>query len=295
MESYMSEYPESSKGSPLQFFALTIAISWLIWLPGVLDTFNILSLALDDSIFVFLNVAGGAIPTIMGLFLFYREEGIAKMKEVLARGVDPRRISRKWWLPILFLIPVINASALFLGILSGGPVPDLPVIQQWWLIPVLFVGGFIPISNAFREEFGWRGYAIERLQSRWGLLTTSIIIGLAWGLWHLPLRYFPGGVDVYSRIPLWVFMINTTALSIMMTWLYNNNNRSIFTAVVFHVVLNLSSSIFPFGLTDMGVYYNMIFYGAAALMIVLFSKRFGFKLQIKTQSLRNSKSTTSYV
>ena len=138
------------------------------------------------------------------------------------------------------------------------------------MIPVLFIAGFIPFSNAFREEFGWRGYAVERMQSKWDALTTSIIIGLLWGLWHLPLRYFPGGIEVYSTTPLWVFMINTTTLSIMMTWLYNNNRGSIFTGVVFHVMLNLTPSIFPFGQTDWGVYFNMILYIVVAVLIVAY-------------------------
>jgi len=266
----MSENAEPMKRSPLLFFALTIPISWLIWLPGVLQTFDLLPITLDDSIFVILNVVGGAMPTILGLLLYYRENGMEKVKQVLLRGVDPRRIGRVWWLVLLFLIPIMNAGAMFLGILSGGPVPELTLIQQWWMIPVLFIVGFIPISNAFREEFGWRGYAVERLQSRWSALVTSVIIGIMWGLWHLPLRYFPGGIELYSNIPLWVFMINTTTISIMMTWFYNNNKGSILTAVVFHVMLNLTPSIFPFGQTNLGVYYNMILYAVVALLIVLF-------------------------
>jgi len=266
----MPENLESQNGSPLLFFVLTIAISWLIWLPGVLETFGLMPVTLDGSIFVILNVAGGAIPTIMALLLYYREEGTIKVKEVLGRGIDPRRIGRVWWLPILLLVPILNAGAFILGIASGGPVPDNPLLQQLWMIPILFIAGFIPISNAFREEFGWRGYAIERLQSRWGALITSIIIGLAWGLWHLPLRYFPTGIEVYSRTPLWVFMINAIALSIMMTWLYNNSRESIFTGVVFHVMLNFTPNLFPFGQTDLGVYFNMILYVITAVLIVLY-------------------------
>jgi len=215
-------------------------------------------------------VIGGAIPTILGLFLYYREEGKPKLREVFARGIDPRKIGKLWWIPLLFLIPLINGVALALGILTGGPVPNLPMLQTWYLIPILFIVGFIPISNAFREEFGWRGYAIERLQVKYGALTTSIIIGFVWGIWHLPLRYFPGGVEVYSGIPIWVFMINTITLSIMMTWLYNNNRGSIFTGVVFHVMLNFTPSIFPFGQTEWGVYLNMILYVVVAVLIVLY-------------------------
>ncbi len=266
----MTESIKQGKSSPTLFFVLTFTTSWIVWLPGVLVTFGILNIVLDDIIYVILNVIGGACPTIVGLSLFYREGGTTKIKEVLRRGISPWRVGRIWWIPIIFLIPILNATALLLGILSGSPVPEFLMLQQWYLIPILFIGGFIPFSNAFREEFGWRGYAIDGLQTRWNALTTSIIIGVAWGLWHLPLRYFPGAMDVYANNPIWVFMLNTITLSIMMTWLYNNNRGSIFTAVVFHVMLNITPSVFPFGQTNLGIYYNMVLNIVVAVLIVLF-------------------------
>ncbi len=189
----MTDTNEKQLGSPLLFFILTIILSWLIWSPGVLVTLGIIQLQVDDTVYAILNVIGGCMPTLIGLLFFYREEGMTKLKEVLKRGVDPRLIKKLWWLPLLLLIPVINASTMALGILMGGSVPNLPYFSQWYLIPVLFIAAYIPISNAFREEFGWRGYAIERLQSRQNALVTSVIIGIAWGIWHLPLFFFPLG------------------------------------------------------------------------------------------------------
>jgi len=270
----MTESINQSKNSLILFFVLTFILSWIIWLPGVLVTFGILTVTFDDIVYVILNVVGGSCPTIVGLFLFYRDGGMDKIKEVLRSGISPWRISKVWWIPLIFLIPVLNATALLLGVLSGSPMPELLMLQQWYLIPILFIAGFIPFSNAFREEFGWRGYAIDGLQTRWNALTTSIIIGLAWGLWHLPLRYFPGAMEVYANNPIWVFMLNAITISIMMTWFYNNNKGSIFTAVVFHVMINITPSIFPFGQTELGIYYNMILYLVAAVLIVLF---FGYK------------------
>lgn len=251
------------------FFALTFLFSWLLWLPGVLVTLNVVDWVIDYSVYVVLNVAGGAIPSILGLCFIFRTGGRDALKEALWSGIDVRRIKRFWWVIILFMMPIIHVTALLLGILAGSAVPELTYLQQWWLIPVLFIVGFIPISNAFREEFGWRGYAIDPLQSRFNALVTSAIIGLAWGLWHLPLWYFPTGVQQYASMPFWGFLSNTVMLSIIMTWLYNNTNRSILSAVAFHVVINISPQIFPFAQTDIGIYFNIILNICLALAIVI--------------------------
>ncbi len=250
------------------FFLLTFLISWLIWLPGVLVVFGILDIQFDNLSYAILNIAGGFGPTIAGLLLFYRESGMPAIKSILKSCVDIRRVGRVWWIPLLLLMPIISLLALALGVLFGGVVPELSLLQQWWMIPVLFIGGFLPISNAFREEIGWRGYAIESLQSKHNALISSVIIGIAWGVWHFPLMLFPIATEVYSSTPLWVFMTNTIMLSIIMTWLYNSNSKSIFTALAFHVVANLSPTIFPFVKTEFGVYFNMILLIVTAVVIV---------------------------
>ena len=56
------------------------------------------------------------------------------------------------------------------------------------------LGSFLPllIIGPLSEEIGWRGYALERLQTRWNALTSSLIVGLVWALWHLPLFMMVG-------------------------------------------------------------------------------------------------------
>lgn len=240
----------------------------------MLSALGLFPIAFDNGTYVILNVTGGMVPTLVGLFLYYQQGRASEVKDVLKRGFDPRKIRRVWWLPLLLLYPLINGCALALGILAGGPVPAFAVLQQWWLIPILFLVGFIPISNAIREEFGWRGFGLEALQGRWNALTSSILVGLAWGIWHIPLMVFPIAVDVYARIPLWVFITNSILLSILMTWFLNSNSRSILTAIVFHVMINLSPQIFPYAQTDLGVYFNMVL---NLLVVVLVISRYGYQ------------------
>ncbi|MBN2230361.1 MAG: hypothetical protein JW779_12300 [Candidatus Thorarchaeota archaeon] len=78
------------------------------------------------------------------------------------------------------------------------------------------------------------------------------------------------GIEAYANKPFWLFITNTTTLSIIMTWLYNNNNGSIFTGAAFHVVLNITPSIFPFEQAGFGIYFNMILLLIIAFLIGLY-------------------------
>ncbi len=77
------------------------------------------------------------------------------------------------------------------------------------LLPLLILG---PLS----EELGW-GYALDRLQTRWDALTSSLILGVIWSLWHLPLFYIVGTSQYLYDTSFLRFMLGTTTISILYT------------------------------------------------------------------------------
>ena len=98
------------------------------------------------------------------------------------------------------------------------------------------LGSFLPllIIGPLSEEIGWRGYALERLQTRWNALTSSLIVGLVWALWHLPLFMMVGTSQHELGIPFIGFLVGLMASSILYTWLYNNTKQSIWSAILLH-------------------------------------------------------------
>ncbi len=243
---------------PWDFFLIAYGISWLIWLPGVLDATNILDLQLSNAMYGLLNLIGAFGPSITGFVLVYFRGGKNAIKDLIRSMFNYKDIGKMWWIPVFLLLPAIEFCAFLLNIISGGTIPEAPLLMQPWIIPIYFIGALLPFANPFREEFGWRGYALNQLQMKWNALLSSIILGILWGIWHLPLYFFPTSQKLYAYIPIWVLITETTLLSCFMTWLYNNTNRSMLTALIFHALADISGIIFPNYLTRFGLYYSII-------------------------------------
>jgi membrane protease YdiL (CAAX protease family) len=177
-------------------------------------------------------------PLIAALILVYREEGGGGVKRQLSRVFDLRRIRKGiWYVPIIFLMPLIYLLTYGVVRLMGLPLPDEPFIP-FLLVPLLFALLFV---LAIGEEVGWTGYATDPLQDRWSALTTGIILGLVTGIWHLvPLIQM-------GRVPIWMAWWSLSAVSIRLltVWIYNNTGKSLFAAIVFHAMNNLSFALFP--------------------------------------------------
>ena len=95
-------------------------------------------------------------------------------------------------------------------------------------------------------------------------LTASLVLGLIWGAWHLPLFLIDGTVQ--ENIPLWQFLLQQLLLAVLYTWLYNNTGGSLLIAIVFHTVGNASAALLPeFFASELGRWTNV----AILLVIVV--------------------------
>jgi uncharacterized protein len=151
---------------------------------------------------------------------------------------------------------------------------------------ILKYGGFL-ILNLFSapiiEEFGWRGFALPRLQERFGPLLGTLILGILGALWHLPLwlsnpEYHGAAADLIG-ISLPFFFLRYTGsyigAAIIYTWLYNRTNGSIFLPMLFHASINTTlfhfyeafvPTLFPFYPTHL--LYSKVGFGLLALLII---------------------------
>jgi membrane protease YdiL (CAAX protease family) len=96
------------------------------------------------------------------------------------------------------------------------------------------------------EELGWRGYAIERLQTRYSPLAAALILGFFWALWHTPLFFLRDMLHWRHGVGsawFWMFMIQVPCMSVLISWLFNNTRHSTLAAILFHFSTNFAFAL----------------------------------------------------
>ncbi|NJE10036.1 type II CAAX endopeptidase family protein [Thermococcus sp. MAR1] len=232
------------------FFLLTFAWSWGFW--GLGGYTRIAHLLAPFG------------PTLMAFLFTYLTSGKGGIRNLLGKGVSPR-FSKVWLIPALFLMPTIIGLSLLLVVLSGEPLPETPLTGN----PLTLIAAFfyiLVLGGPLAEEFGWRGFALERLQAKYNALVASLILGIIWGLWHLPLFYSTN--ELYKNVPFPGFVAGTILFSILFTWIFNNTNGSVLTAILFHTSGNWGHFAFPITATQWGSLYSLIINFAVVLVVL---------------------------
>jgi membrane protease YdiL (CAAX protease family) len=210
-----------------------VSIAWTIW---------ILMGILAPNLLTSLSLIGAWAPTMSAILLTGVIEGKTGIRELLRRGVQ-WRVGIQWYAIVLFSIALIGAAAIALHVVLGGRVPQ-PALpegmtdgQMYVFLPIIYLSNVF-IGGPIAEEFGWRGYALPKLQARMGAVSSSLIIGVIWGLWHIPFFIFPEGAAVIGRIPLVWYLPLVTGWSVLFAWIYNNTRGSVLLMILFHAAIN---------------------------------------------------------
>jgi len=125
-------------------------------------------------------------------------------------------------------------------------------------------------GSALGEEIGWRGYALPRLQAGRSALGASLILGLIWGLWHLPL--WLTGAPGRTPILYAAFVVSTSSLSVILTWVYNSTGGSLLMVVLLHATFNLPMTLAIDELGSRATVPLLLYFGllvVAAIVVVI--------------------------
>src|SRR5438094_1602501 len=235
----------------IAYFVLAYALAWLLWLPFVLSRgggVGVLPLATpaDASGLAYLLVLAGALgPALAAMIVSAASQGWPGVKSLLRRMVLVQ-VGIRWYLVALFL-PLI-AYVLPLLLLGGSAfVSSLLSVQgaiTLLLYLLLSIAGMV-IAAPLGEEPGWRGFALPRLQEQYGPLRGSLLLGLLWGLWHLPLFLTTWEKPYETPLGLLLFLVQTISLAVVLTWLFNHTRGSILLAMLCHSAYG-ASGVFLF-------------------------------------------------
>lgn len=169
-------------------------------------------------------------PLVSAILLSLAEGGPRSVWRLLARA-RPRG-HRYWYLLSLFGVSITYLTGIGLYVLVGGKTHG-PLFQTTYagLIPILLGQIFVVVA----EEFGWRGYALPRLQALLGSTGASVTLGLVWATWHLPMFLVPGSAQYATNFVLFGCVL--IVWSLVMTYLWNRTGSTL-TALLFHMGIN---------------------------------------------------------
>ena len=262
------------------YFFLAYAISWILFIPYVLAEWG--ALQGDYTIFYILHTFGPALATIVVTAAIAGKIGLHDLRQRVRQWYAPWQ----WYLFILLGIPALVLLGIVLqpGALAGfhDLTPLLLVGYPFYFVATFFGGG--PLG----EEVGWRGFALPRMQSRFGPLWGTLLLGLLWSCWHLSdfLTASKGGgqgtgwTTFLTNFP--VFTLAVVSLAVVMTWIYNHTGGSIFIAILAHTSVNIVEALLiPRYLTVAEISLHralLVSFGVMALLILTLTRgRLGYQ------------------
>lgn len=233
----------------LFYFIMTCTISWLCLLPVIgIDGFIGKSIPSDDKMpILFMAMCTG--PIIAGLLSVSLTEGKKGLKITMFRLIK-WKIKFRFYLIALFTAPLLVLISSF--ILSFFSSKFTPAIFSSDEKLTLIIGGIIGgLVAGFFEELGWTGFVIPKLRLKYSILSTGLIVGTVWGIWHFPLFM---NKDTSSTILLLILLMvklltHLPAFRILMTWIYDCT-QSLFVVILMHMSLTASVLILQSSITS---------------------------------------------
>ena len=254
---------EPSDGSFLQFLLITFTFSWLFWLLGPSFSLNLGENLYSINRFIIIGSFG---PFIASFYLTYKQSG---QYGVITLWKSGWHCEKKIFLIIsVGLIPLICGLALY--ITSFNEIISIDTYltgyrSQYGYLAVEMLSIFF-FGGPFQEEFGWRGFALKKLQTRWNALESSIIIGGIWSIWHFPLFFIPE--TMYYNQSFFSFTSSVLGFSILFTWIYNSSNGSILASMLFHTSINTTQVLFLQKFSFWSTIYFIIILDIVMLLIL---------------------------
>lgn len=210
------------------FLCFTFSIMLICW--GICVICSLNGIFLDDHPILYVPyLLGGWSPTIASFLALKKNNRIKNMKEWLKNIFDFKHNAFSYIMVVFLGMVFILPQCLISGYESGAPFFAIVV-----MIPMMLFGGGL-------EEAGWRFILQPELEKKYSFITSTILVGAIWWLWHLPLFYI-NNVSQYGQHYL-AFGINVLGLSFALACIRKNTN-SVWLCVLFHCLVNSLSGIY---------------------------------------------------
>jgi membrane protease YdiL (CAAX protease family) len=226
---------------PFRFFLTTFIWSWIIWASLILASFRII--LVSDKLLSILTIPvimiGVYGPLVGALFALHKGEGKGSSKKYLRSFLDFRLGWKAYFIPI-----IIFGGSTFIAWFSPELFGEerLPMLLPsiWVFIPYLLI---MILLGGGQEEFGWRGYALPILESKFGIWIANIIIGIIWAIWHIPLWFITGTSQTYMNFGGFILLM--IGYSFILSWIREISGNRPFSGLYVHGLFNAFIPLMP--------------------------------------------------
>ena len=226
---------------PFRFFLMTFLWSWIIWTPLILASLKIIPVSekLLSILTIPVIMIGVYGPLAGALFALHKEKGKGSSKNYLRSFLD----FCLGWKAYIFPILIFGGStfiAWFSPELFGEERLPMLLPSVWAFIPYLLI---MILLGGGQEEFGWRGYALPILESKFGIWFANIILGIIHAFWHLPLWFIIGTSQTYMNFGGFILLI--VGYSFILSWIRKISGNRPFSGLYSHGLANAFIPLMP--------------------------------------------------
>ncbi len=201
-----------------------------------------------------LFIVGGSAPTIVALYIVFRVYSHREKKVFFTKLFNFKHPPFFWM--FVFLVPL--GIGLFVNLIVYGNLEHISIERgDAMMLPIFLLNGII---FGGLEEVGWRGVLLDKLKRKSSVIVITIIIGLLWGVWHLPMFF----IDDLSHadFALLPYLIGAIMYSGFITYIVLST-RSIALAIIMHAMINVAAIL------GMGIPFEHNFFVYLSLMFLI--------------------------
>jgi len=270
---------------PILFYGLSTAIPWAFWfaaayLSHITPTNQYLATAVGV-----LGVAGLLAPTLIAFRMIWPHADLRA--DVKRRMIGFKGVSPFYLLLTCFLMLASILLAQAISLLFGYSADQFSLSGKSSFSAGIFPGWFLLFFAPLVEELAWHSYGTDCLRQRMNLLNTSLLFGLFWVIWHIPLSfikdYYHSNVAETGLLYSLNFALSLFPYVILMNWLYYKTHRSILVAVVFHITAGCFNELFATHPDSKVIQTGLLL--LLAIMVIIKDKDFFLKREYREGSM----------
>ena len=218
----------------LLFFFITFLVAWLLFITASLISNNA---QLSDLSRILIYI-GAISPGLVAISLTAITKGGEGVK-LLINKISFKDTKAMWYVFALTFIAFIKGLAALVFFLLYDSWPQFGTTSWYVMLFAVAISMWVQAG----EEIGWRGYALPLMSKKFGLAMSSILLGIIWATWHLPLFYITAADTFNQSFPL--YSLQVTGLSVIMAWLFWKVDGNLLPLMVFHAAINNTKDIVP--------------------------------------------------